>query len=117
MHVLIRRPLIGLAIGATVGVVATATGTAEWSERPAAHASATEAAPQMGLARAYAEQHGLTSCSAPADAELDDVFLTLAADPLGQPTTTRIVPVDLDTALDSAGARLVLLACDTEEGR
>lgn len=77
----------------------------------------TERAPSpMDLARAYAAQHGLTSCGPPKDAELDDVFLTLAVHPLDlQPITDRIVPVDLDTALDSAGERIVLLACDKEQ--
>lgn len=70
----------------------------------------------MDLARAYADTHGLTNCRAPEDAELDDVFLTRPVHPVdGQPYNDRITPVDLDTALDSAGKRIVLLACDKEK--
>lgn len=69
-------------------------------------------ASSMDLAREYAAEHGLTSCGAPADAELDDVFLTRNVHPVdGLPYDERIVPVDLDTALDSAGKRVVILAC------
>lgn len=64
------------------------------------------------VAQAYADAHGLTSCGAPEDAQLDDVFLTLPSDANGQPTSSRIVKVGLDAALDSAGKRLVILACD-----
>src|SRR5699024_11170018 len=67
------------------------------------------------LAHSYANEHGLTDCTEPANAELDDVFLTLASDLDGNPTTDQIRPVDLDAALDSAGKRLVLLACDKEQ--
>ena len=70
-------------------------------------------ASSMDLARAYATEHGLTSCALPADAELDDVFLTRPVHPVdGQPYNERIIPVDLDTALDSAGKRIVILACE-----
>lgn len=69
-------------------------------------------ASSMDLAREYAAKHGLTSCGSPADAELDDVFLTRNVHPVdGLPYDERIVPADLDTALDSAGKRVVILAC------
>lgn len=67
----------------------------------------------MDLARAYAAEHGLTSCGAPEDAELDDVFLARNVHPVdGLPYDERIHEVTLDEALDSAGKRVVLLACD-----
>ena len=75
-------------------------------------ATAKAAAPSpMEAATAYANEHGLTGCGQPADADLDDVFLTVPSDPAGVVTDTTVTPVDLDTALDSAGKRVVLLAC------
>lgn len=66
----------------------------------------------MDVARAYANANNLT-CRMPANAELDDTFLTMHVNPTTyQPVSNRIVEVDLDTALDSQGKRLVLLACD-----
>lgn len=60
----------------------------------------------MEVAQSYAGAHGMTSCGSPADAALDDVFLAM---PLDRPGI--IVEVTLDEALDSAGKRTVLLAC------
>lgn len=66
----------------------------------------------MDVARAYANANGLT-CRKPADAELDDTFLTIDVDPTTyQPVGNEIVEVGLDAALDSQGKRMVLLACD-----
>lgn len=66
----------------------------------------------MELAKEYASTHNLTSCTTPDQAELDDVFLTRSVHPVdGQTYNEKIVPVDLDTALDSAGKRVVILAC------
>lgn len=70
-------------------------------------AAAAPAAPPVSVAKDYANAHGLTNCRTPATAELDDVFL---ASPVDQPGT--IVEIGLDAALDSAGKRTVLLACD-----
>lgn len=71
------------------------------------------------VVQAYADQRGMT-CRAPRDAELDDVFLTLPIGPNGSPYLHEagVGEVDLDTALQSAGKRVVLLACDhpTTEG-
>lgn len=67
----------------------------------------------MDLARAYADAHGLASCVEPAAAELDDVFLARNVHPVdGLPYDERIHEVTLDEALESAGKRVVLLACD-----
>lgn len=69
-------------------------------------------ASSMDLARAYAAEHGLTSCGAPADAELSDTFLVRNVHPVdGQPYNDVIYEVGLDEALDSAGKRIVILAC------
>lgn len=73
----------------------------------------------MSVVQGYADQRGMT-CRAPRDAELDDVFLTLPVGPDGQVylSVAGVGEVDLDTALQSAGKRVVLLACDhpTTEG-
>lgn len=67
----------------------------------------------MDLARAYADAHGLVSCGSPEDAELDDVFLARNVHPVdGMPYNDVIHEVGLDEALESAGKRVVLLACD-----
>lgn len=67
----------------------------------------------MDLARAYADAHGLTSCVSPEGAELDDVFLARNVHPVdGLPYNDVIHEVGLDEALESAGKRVVLLACD-----
>lgn len=63
----------------------------------------------LEAARAYAEEHGLTSCAAPAHARLDDVVLTYPDDPLAGAVIT---PVGFDEALKSAEAgRWNVLAC------
>lgn len=73
----------------------------------------------MSVVQEYADQRGMT-CRAPRDAELDDVFLTLPVGPDGMPylSIAGVGEVDLDAALDMAGKRVVLLACDhpTTEG-
>lgn len=67
----------------------------------------------MDLALTYADAHGLTSCGSPEDAELDDVFLTRNVHPVdGLPYNDVIHEVGLDEALESAGKRIVILACD-----
>lgn len=67
----------------------------------------------MDLARAYADAHGLTSCGSPEDAELDDVFLARNVHPVdGMPYNDVIHEVGLDEALESAGKRIVILACE-----
>lgn len=101
---------VTLAIGAWVSSIPPVV---EFNVDPSTGANTTINPDQ--LAHSYAAQHGLTDCTEPANAELDDVFLTLASDLDGNPTTDQIRPVDLDTALDSAGKRLVLLACDKEK--
>ena len=67
----------------------------------------------MDLALAYADRSGLVSCGSPEDAELDDVFLARNVHPVdGMPYNDVIHEVGLDEALESAGKRVVILACD-----
>lgn len=67
----------------------------------------------MELARAYADRRGLVSCGSPEDAELDDVFLARNVHPVdGMPYNDVIHEVGLDEALESAGKRIVILACE-----
>lgn len=67
----------------------------------------------MELALAYADRSGLVSCGSPEDAELDDVFLVRNVHPVdGMPYNDVIYEVGLDEALESAGKRIVILACD-----
>ncbi|HCE61093.1 MAG TPA: hypothetical protein DER11_06930 [Janibacter terrae] len=76
---------------------------------PAVPAGALEAA------HAHAEAHGLTDCVDPAHARLDDVILTVPADPGAE---VVITPVGFDEALDSGAlGRWNLLACSAGEGR
>lgn len=110
----IRRAIVIPAVFAlALAVWATATDSAHWSPAPesaAATAAPATAAPLM-MAETYAARHGLTDCVTPADADLDAVFLTIPVDDVGTATGERIYRTDLDTALDSAGKRLVLLGC------
>lgn len=82
------------------------------SPRVIEFAPTTPSVAPMDIARAYASANGLT-CRMPANAELDDTFLTMDVDPTTyQPVGNEIVEVGLDAALNSQGKRVVLLACD-----
>lgn len=95
------------AVGLTAG--ASEPRTVEFATTPAA--PTVSAAEAMDAARAYAEAHGLTSCTAPAYAALDDVVLTVPADTAsGLPTSTDVAPVTFTEALQSTDRRN-LLAC------
>ncbi|WP_338751749.1 hypothetical protein [Janibacter alittae] len=63
----------------------------------------------LELARAHAEEHGLTDCVDPAYARLDDVILTVPSDPGAD---AAITPVGFDEALASGElGRWNVLSC------
>ena len=66
----------------------------------------------MDAARGYADVHGLTGCVPPGRAELDDVILAVPSDASGAAVSLDVVAVGFDEALESAGVRRNLLACD-----
>ena len=66
----------------------------------------------MDAARGYADAHGLTDCVPPGRAELDDVILAVPSDASGAAVSLDVVAVGFDEALESAGVRRNLLACD-----
>ena len=68
------------------------------------------------MAEEYAKRHDLT-CGPVADMELDDIVLTVMVHPMtGEPVTNRVIPVDIDGALDSHNQnRVNVMACDAPE--
>lgn len=68
------------------------------------------------MAEEYAARHNLT-CGPVADMELDDIVLTVMVHPMtGEPVTNRVIPVDIDGALDSHNQnRVNVMACDAPE--
>lgn len=100
---LVAAAALIIPVGMSYGQAAAGPQVVEFNG-PAATAPA---ASPVTVAKDYASTHGLTNCRTPATAELDDVFL---ASPVDQPGA--IVEIGLDAALDSAGKRTVLLACD-----
>ena len=69
------------------------------------------------LANAYITEMGLVNCKPNAQAEMDDVVLTILVDPLTfQPVTDQIVMVSWEDALESSGVRTNIIACDAPEG-
>lgn len=107
MSLFVRVIAAPTILAAALLVATHATGT-----DPAAQAASSRTAAPMvvmsptDLAGAYAGAHGLTSCDAPEDAALTDVFLATSVESPG-----AIVQITLDEALASAGKRHVLLAC------
>lgn len=75
-------------------------------------APAITAVDAMNAARGYADAHGLTDCVPPGRAELDDVILAVPTDASGVVVSLDVQAVGFDAALESAGVRHNLLACD-----
>lgn len=75
-------------------------------------APAITAVEAMDAARDYADAHELTDCVPPDRAELDDVILAVPTDPSGVVVSLDVQAVGFDAALESAGVRHNLLACD-----
>lgn len=116
------RNLTTLAGGVLVGFTITlGLGLGAVDDRPdeiilkATPEATITALDAMDAARAYADAHGLTGCSTPDQADLDDVILTVPADPSsGSAVSLDVTEVTFDEALDSGGQRRNLLACDDE---
>lgn len=64
------------------------------------------------VAAEYAASTGLTNCGKPEDGELDSTYLMMRVDADMTPTGA-VFEGPLDVALDSAGKRVVILACDS----
>lgn len=66
----------------------------------------------MDAARDYADAHELTDCVPPGHAGLDDVILAVPTDAAGVVVSLEVQAVGFDAALESAGVRHNLLACE-----
>lgn len=103
---------VAIPTGILVGVALVAMPDQEHVAQTAQ--ASTPATPPDALAREYAASHGLTDCVAPKHAftQDKDVVLTIAVDDQLVPTTSQIVPVTLDEALQSGEhSRLNVVAC------
>lgn len=102
----------GLVTTAGLHIPATET---QISPEPAPHAVSVQDGYGLDspaiVAAEYAASTGLTNCGKPEDGELDSTYLMMRVDADMTPTGA-VFEGPLDVALDSAGKRVVILACD-----